>query len=129
MLFVDPVNYLFTRLEDVAEIIFFFGPFLLILFVRGLKANFRLWPLADWRLRPLNVLTVLGCATLLGMYVSGAWRTGETARACAYIYPFLLFPVGRYLEELKAGAIERLQLAALVFIQSVGMQTFGNYYW
>ena len=129
MLFVDPANYLFTRLEDVAEIIFFFGPFLLILFVRALKTNFRIWPLTNLRLRPLNVLTVLGCATLLGMYVAGAWRTGETARACAYIYPFLLFPVGRYLEDSKASAGERLQLASLVFIQAIGMQTVGNYYW
>ena len=63
------------------------------------------------------------------MYIAGAWRTGETARACSYIYPYLLFPVGIFLEDSKAGVSERLHLASLVFIQSVGMQTFGNYYW
>jgi hypothetical protein len=120
MLFVDPVNYLFTRFEDVAEILFFLGPFLLVLLIRSLKGI---------RFRPLDVLTVLGCLSLLGMYVTGAWRTGETARACAFIYPFLLFPIARYLQELNAGHNERLQLASLVFIQSIAMQTFGSYHW
>jgi len=102
MLFVDPANYLFTRLEDVVEIIFFFGPFLTILFYRGIR---------DFKLKSLDVLTALGCVTLMGMYLVGAWRTGETARACAYIYPFLLFPVGRYLEEsgTDAGGVCSLQ--------------------
>jgi hypothetical protein len=120
MLFTDPANYLFTRLEDIAEIMFFFGPFLFVLFVRAAK---------DIRLRPLDVLTVLGCVTLLGMFVSGAWRTGETARACVFIYPFLLFPIGRHLQGTGAGTNERLQLASLVFVQSLGMQMFGNYFW
>ena len=120
MLFVDPANYFFTRIEDVAEILFFFGPFLLVLFIRGIRRM---------RFRPLDVLTVLGCISLLGMYVTGAWRTGETARACAFIYPFLLFPIARYLHEQNAGQDERMQLATLVFVQSLAMQTFGNYHW
>jgi hypothetical protein len=61
------------------------------------------------------------------MYAVGAWRTGETARACAWIYPYLLFPVAYYLDE--AGPGTRVQIAWLVFIQSVGMQLFGNYFW
>lgn len=129
MLFVDPVNYLFTRVEDIAEILFFLGPFLLTLFIRGMRSKFHLRPLADLRLRPLFVLTVLACVSLLGMYAVGAWRTGETARACAYIYPYLLFPVGYYLEDNEVGPGGRLQLAALVFLQSVGMQVFGTYHW
>lgn len=129
MLFVDPVNYLFTRVEDVAEILFFFGPFLLVLMIRGFRTKFQLRPLADLRLRPLLVLTILACTSLLGMYAVGAWRTGETARACAYIYPYLLFPVGYYLEDAEVGSSGRLQLAALVFMQSLGMQVFGTYHW
>lgn len=118
--FVDPVNYGFTRLEDVAELVFFFGPFLLVLMARGLtKVEFK----------PLNVLTVLAVLTLLAMFVTGAWRTGETARACAFIYPYLLFPVARYLERLEVGLRERGQLAALVFLQAIGMQLFGNFHW
>ncbi|MGI8669913.1 MAG: hypothetical protein ACR2J3_08745 [Aridibacter sp.] len=124
MLFVDPVNYLFTRIEDIAEIIFFFGPFLCILFIRGMRDTFK-----DFQIRSLYVLTILGCTTLLGMYLVGAWRTGETARACAFIYPYLLFPIGRYLDDLDIRANEYLKLATLVFVQSVAMQTFGFYLW
>ncbi len=132
MLLVDPVNYVFTRLEDVAEIVFFFGPFLLVLLFRGLTSNVRLRPLkalGELTARPLLVLTILGCVSLLGMYAVGAWRTGETARACAWIYPYLLFPVAYYLEDTDVGAGQRYQLASLVFAQSVGMQLFGNYFW
>lgn len=120
MLFADPSDYFFTRVENVAEVAVFFGPFLLVLFIRGLR---------DFQFKPLAVLTGLGCLTLLLMYVIGAWRTGETARACAFIYPYLLFPVGSYLDRVQTGASQRLQLATLVFVQSVLMQTFGWYYW
>lgn len=120
MLFVNPANYFFTRLEDIAEIIFFLGPFLLVLFVRGMK---------KFRVRPLDVLTALACLTLLLMYAAGAWRTGETARAGLFIYPYLLFPVARYLDEVNAGRQGRLQLAALVFLQAVALQTIGNFHW
>ena len=126
MLFVDPWNYLFTRLEDVAEIVFFFGPFLSILVIRGLREFGGIKNLTQ---RPLMILTILGCTSLLGMYVVGAWRTGETARACAFIYPYLLFPVAYYLEDSDTGFRGRLELAALVFLQSVGMQVVGNYHW
>jgi hypothetical protein len=131
MLFVDPANYAFTRLEDVAEIMFFLGPFLLVLMARGLRSNVMLRPLSEigeMAKRPLIVLAVLGCISLLSMYAVGAWRTGETARACAWIYPYLLFPVSYFLEE-HGDARVRMQLAALVFAQAVGMQLFGNYFW
>lgn len=120
MLLVEPVNYLFTRIEDIAEIAFFLGPFLLILFFKGFT---------KLRERPHLILTLLGYGTFAGMLVTGAFRTGETARACMFLYPFLLFPVAHYLADSDAGEPERRQLATLVFAQAVGMQLFGNYHW
>lgn len=120
MLFVEPANYLFTRLEDIAEIVFFLGPFLLLLFFRGFS---------KLRERPHLILTLLGCATFAGMLVTGAFRTGETARACIFLYPFLLFPIAHYLDDSDVGDPERRQLVTLVFAQAVGMQLFGNYHW
>jgi hypothetical protein len=119
ILFVDPVNYLFTRVEDVSEILFFFGPFLIVLFWRGMKRI---------ELTPLFTLNVLAIATLLGMFLIGAWRTGETARACAFIYPFLLFPVAKLID---GGSTKnaRLQLASLVFLQTIVMQSLGTFHW
>lgn len=120
MLLHDPVNYLFTRIEDVAEILLFFGPFLVVLMVRGLRSSAR---------SNAFILALLGIAVLLAMFATGAWKTGETARACAFIYPFLLLPVGVYLDRQELGSRERLQLAALVFLQAVVMQLFGFYLW
>ncbi|HEV7700741.1 MAG TPA: hypothetical protein VGO43_10975 [Pyrinomonadaceae bacterium] len=122
---VDTANYLFTRLEDIAELLFFLGPFLLLLVVRG----FRGVKFSALRERPLLLLTLLSIVSLLGMFLVGAFRTGETARACAFLYVYLLFPVGHYLEDSGIGAYGRLQLASLVFLQSVGMQIIGNYHW
>ena len=71
MAMVDPVNYLFTRLEDVSEILLFLGPFLAIVCYRGLRRS---------EVTPLVTLTYLAILTLGGMYLAGAWRTGETAQ-------------------------------------------------
>jgi hypothetical protein len=117
---VDTVNYLFTRLEDVAEILFFFGPFLIVMFWRGIKKP---------TFTPLFTLSALGIATLLGMFLVGAWRTGETARACAFIYPFLLFPIAKLLDSEPQQKNARLQLASLVFLQTVAMQSLGTFHW
>ena len=116
---VDTVNYLFTRLEDVAEILFFLGPFLLVMFWRGMRR---------FSLTPLFTLTALAIVTLLGMFLVGAWRTGETARACAFIYPFLLFPVAKLLD-VDSTKNARLQLASLVILQTVVMQSLGTFHW
>lgn len=120
MLFANPINYIVTRIEDIAEILLFFGPFLLVLMIKGLK---------NLRLEPLTVLAILGCGTLIAMFVTGAWRTGETARACAFIYPYLLFPVSCYLVKHKISSGARLQVAFLVFGQTLVMQGFGHYHW
>jgi len=120
MLFVDPANYLFTRLEDVSEILFFFGPFLIVMFWRGMKRI---------ELTPLFTLSILAIATLLGMFVVGAWRTGETARACAFIYPFLLFPLAKLLDSGPQTKNAKLQLASLVFLQTLVMQSLGTFHW
>jgi hypothetical protein len=120
MLFAEPVNYFFTRLEDVAEIVFFLGPFLLVLFVSGFRSV---------KGRSLDLLTALACGTLLVMFLTSAFRTGETTRACLFLFPYLLFPVGYYLTERGTTAKERASLATLVFVQAVAMQLLGNYHW
>ncbi len=120
MLFVDPVNYLFTRLEGVAEILLFFGPFMLILFIRSIKTT---------KFGPHDILTILGCLTVFAMFAVGTFRTGETARALIFIYPFLLFPIVRYLNETSTLQVSRMQIAILVFSQTLCMQLFGFYHW
>jgi hypothetical protein len=61
------------------------------------------------------------------LFLAGAYHTGETARACMFLYPFLLLPT----LPLLAGAkeTERTLVLALVLAQTVGMQVAGNFFW
>jgi hypothetical protein len=122
MLFLDPINYLFTRLEDVFELAVFLGPWLLVLIARGFKEG---W--AD-RSR-LYTLALLGIGTLLAMFVTGAFRTGETARAAMFIFPYFLIPIALVLSSVRPNRTMRLQLASLVFGHAVLMQVIGNYFY
>jgi hypothetical protein len=118
----EPLPYLFTRLENVFEIVIFLGPFLMVLFIRGIYILKDSCP-------DLYILTLLGFATLLAVFLTGAYVTGETARGCLFIYPYFMFPVTAYLENINIDFREKSQLAQLVFSQSLLMQLFGNYVW
>jgi len=123
-LITEPVSYFMTRLENVVTILVFFGPFLLVLSVRGWRAMRR-----TRTLRELLVLTNLGVLTLLAMFLAGTFRTGETARACLFIYPYLMFPVAAFLQQGHCRESDKRTLLWLVFGQTIAMQTLGGYFW
>ena len=104
-----------TRLEDVADILCFFGPFLLVLSLGGMRIMLRTsaYP------KPA-ALTALAVVILAAMFLSGAFRTGETARACLFIYPYLMFPVAACLQRKEFSLTDRKVLLGLVFGQSSG---------
>jgi len=55
--------------------------------------------------------------------LAGAYRTGETARAAMFIYPyFMLALVRARLDTLKA-------ITLVAGFQTAAMQLFGNYFW
>ncbi len=112
-----------TRLENAGDILVFFGPFLLVLFGRGVRL------MRAGVCRELFLLTALGIITLLAMFLTGAFRTGETARACLFIYPYLTFPVAVCLQHYGCGNADRQVLLWLVFGQTLAMQTLAGYYW
>ncbi|OQY44844.1 MAG: hypothetical protein B6242_11750 [Anaerolineaceae bacterium 4572_78] len=131
-LFTEPINYVLTRIEGIFEIILFFGPFLGILAIRGMlsmrKLNSTFFSAKDKS--SVLFLTCLAIATLLAMFATGAYRTGETARVCMFMYPFLLFPVASYLNSLEIfGRKEQIILASSIFAQTIIMQLMGNYIW
>jgi hypothetical protein len=119
----DTGNYFVTRLENIVEPALFFGPFMIVMFVRGLKTRV-VEGVSDARL-----LAIIGIAVLAGMFLTGAFHTGETARACLFIYPYLMLPVAEYLHGVGLSRHELIQLACLVFLQSLLMQYFGSYLW
>jgi len=112
----EPLSYAVTRLEDVAELACFFGPFLLALALRGFSDPTREKPSVA------HTLPIAGAATLALLFLSGAYRTGETARACLFLYPLLVLPA------LSPPTAKR-QTLALVWTQALLMQTFGSYFW
>ena len=60
---------------------------------------------------------------LLLVFLSGAYRTGETGRICMFIYPYLFLS----LQHLDRSALRGLILGAGV--QSVLMQVFFDWFW
>jgi hypothetical protein len=118
---VAPANYFMTRIEDVAEVFLFLGPFLFLLMVRGISR--------DFGKSPLMRISILGIAVFLLMLLSGAYRTGETARAAIFIYPFLMIPAGFEMKAMQIDGSDYAKLARLVFAQSLIMQLLGDYYW
>lgn len=117
---VDPRSYVVTRFEDVLEIVFFLGPFLFVLAYRGWRGP---------RAGDLQLLTWLAVGTLVTMFLTGAYKTGETARSCIFIVPYLVFPIASALKERRPSPFDLGLLPGLVLVQVIGMQIFGYYLW
>ncbi|MFX1552299.1 MAG: hypothetical protein ACFFBV_00065 [Promethearchaeota archaeon] len=120
--FSDPISYVFTRIEGIFEIILFLGPFLAVAVIRGMS-------IVKESNSNLLTMTYLSIVTLLAMLLTGCFRTGETARACLFIYPYLLFPIAIYFQHIRISTKEKSRLLYLVFSQTMLMQMFGNYFW
>lgn len=114
MLFSDPFNYLATRIEDVFEIAIFlsFGLIAVLSTIRyKLQHNLYI------------VLAFIAIGMLLLMFLAGAYRTGETARACLFIVGFILILIKDIPRSLLTPLIT---FAAL---QTILMQVLGFYFW
>lgn len=120
LLFAHPRRYLWYRLGAVAEIFFFFTPFLLALAWRGL-------PLLRMANPGVTRLAWLGPLILLAMLLAGMLKIGEAGRVCIFITPFLLLPVARAWRVLEAPS--RVSALRAVMLWAVAMQLFGFYQW
>jgi len=116
-LFHQPLVYLMTRLEDIGEIFLFlsFG-FLAVFFSKKegtevFEDNY------------INILFFSAVASLSAMLLTGAYGTGETARACLFMVPYFLI----LLKNIDSGQFRCLFFLCL--LQTFGMQMIGNYYW
>jgi hypothetical protein len=120
LLLADPRRYGWYRIGAVAEILFYFTPFLCLLAWRG-RAALKAASEDGW------VLAWLGPATLAAMLLSGAMKVGEAARICIFIVPFLLLPAMAAFKDLDAAG--RRRVAMMVFGWGTAMQLFGFYQW
>jgi hypothetical protein len=118
----NPASYLFTRLEGIAEVLLFASPLVLVGAVHAFRSR-------DPKTQPLRRLCAVAIGTFLAMLATGAFKTGETARACLFVAPFLVLPLAALDHEKRLGESRRTLLSSAVFAQSVLMQLTGQYYW
>lgn len=114
----QPASYIWTRIENLCELALFLGLPILVLLpnIRRATATTRLQDFA-------RAAPVCGILVLASMFLAGAYRSGETARACLFLYPLLLLP---------CAALNQRLLTALFIAtaaQTAVMQTFGDYFW
>ncbi len=121
-LIADPAS-LILWVQDVLALVVFFGPFLTLLLFRGL-------PIAARKYRELALLTLIAILLLIGILSQlGPYSGGESARFSLFIYPYLLFPIAAYLDNIQMNSPERFQLFGVVFLQSLIMQLSATYFW
>ena len=117
-LLADPVDYLATRVEDVAEILFFLGPAVLLATARARGTLTKV---------PRTVF-VVAVGSLGLAFLTGAFHTGETARACIFVAPILLLPVlARLHQRPDPGSRDLLLRATLGF--GLILQLVGDWFW
>lgn len=116
----NPISYLTTRFENIAEILLFFSPVAILLAYRGLKN----------KTNKMVQFSKSAILVLLIMFLAGVYDTGETARICLFIYPLLLLPIASYINSAENVKMYRKQQVLLVlWIQSTLMQIVGHYFW
>lgn len=115
----EPLIYFATRVESISEIALFlsFGFLGMLLDPNRLGIS---W--SDWRRIDIGIM-LSGLITLFAMFVSGAYRTGETARGALFIYPYIMMALS------NANSRILRDLIILAGFQTFGMQLFGGYFW
>lgn len=118
MLFHQPYIYFWTRAQDVGEILMF-----LSLGVTAVLFSWKKFGRDLFGVKSINLVFVSGIFALGLMFLSGAYGTGETARACLFIVPFFIL----LFKNLKTETLYILYFLSL--FQTFGMQLIGNYFW
>jgi hypothetical protein len=114
-----PLDYALTRIECVAEIAVFFSlPALAVWWRERLLRR----PPFDLR-RDGDRIEAAGCLALAALLVTGAFWTGETARACLFFQPYLLLG----LRDAPPRTLAAVAVAGGA--QTVAMQLFANFFW
>ncbi len=115
----EPLSYVMTRIECLADVAIHIGPFVLVLILRGLRRP----PAGMLRFLPQAAIVVF-----VAMLLTGAFNTGETGRAALFLVPFLFALVPAGWGDAISPRDERL-LANLVFGQTLCMQAAGDWFW
>jgi hypothetical protein len=115
----DPLKYVVTRLEGVTEISLFASIGVFAVLLRQDYLGLRRFGFHATS----SSLYSASLIVLSLMLLAGMFKTGETARNCLFIYPFLLLN----LRNVRCSTLRSLTLIA--GMQSLTMQTLGSYLW
>ncbi|MDO5614629.1 MAG: hypothetical protein Q4G16_00440 [Cruoricaptor ignavus] len=118
MLLHNPYIYFWTRFQAVGEILMFLSLGITALFFSGKKYYIEMFSSSE-----ANAIFLSSITALILMFLSGAYGTGETARACLFIVPFFLI----LFKEIKKETFHIVYFLCL--FQTFGMQLIGNYFW
>jgi hypothetical protein len=128
MLLSSPIEYFTTRIQNILDIVIFFGPVLSVLAYRGIMMLREEATESPGSSKKYNL--VLAALIALGLlFLTGAPKKGETARICMFILPFLLIPVLTYIQKTDMSRRDRIILLLLVFGQAVLLQLIGYWVW
>lgn len=113
----QPFVYFVTRLEDIGEIFLFLSfSYLAVFFSKNSGTEV-------FENQKINILFFSAIAALSAMLLTGAYGTGETARACLFLVPYFLI----LLKDINSDQFKILFYLCL--FQTFGMQMIGNFYW
>ncbi|MEI6511984.1 MAG: hypothetical protein WCO51_01760 [bacterium] len=123
MLFSQPGSYLTTRLENIGDIIYFIGPAITYFLWMGFTMRDGSTTERYWMR-----LGKIGISVLIMVFLTGAYRTGETGRACLFILPFIILTIAPSVKRIVTPNNFRT-LAIWVILHTLLLQILGFYYW
>ncbi|TDL99978.1 MAG: hypothetical protein C4K58_01665 [Flavobacteriaceae bacterium] len=113
-LFINTTYFTLSRIENIFDIVVLLNPLILVIGLTHKKLNFK----------NLNIrIFISGMLTLLLIFATGAYKTGETARAMLFIFPYFLLT----LIECTKQTLNTLFLTTLTFCAL--LQFSGSFFW
>lgn len=134
------LSYCVTRIQDVLEPIFFLGPIItLMLFkafswlqIHPVKIIKHLATATSISIQKIHIpgfIALAGLASFFGFIATGAYYTGETARAAFYLIPVIIISLGPFFDAIKMKPVHQHLLILALITQTTIMQLFGHFLW
>ena len=114
----EPLRYLATRIEGGVEVLVFASLPVALLWLGRLRQ-----PAGAWPERVVSALPACAALSFGALLASGAYQTGETARAALFVYPFGVIALAR----VDPATLRRASM--LCGAQTAAMQLAGSYFW
>jgi hypothetical protein len=115
----NPIEYLMTRAENVTELIVFLSIGVAAVLLHRDYLRQKILDIND----DVTSIFLSAVTVLLAMFLSGAYKGGETARTCLFVYPYFVLMLR------NVDAPVRRALVVAAGVQTVIMQSVGWYFW